>query len=266
MVLLDTNPARVLTLNLRKGKQRTYAKIPDIPACSGAATGHCSQQLLDGAPIPNYAAWGRDGSLYVTDYGQACIWRVPPGGGKPKLWLTSHKLDGTEFGTTGIELEADGHTLMVGQGSSSGLGDGNPATGKLYEVRIGKRHAAGPLRRFWESAPTDVPDGFAIARSGRVYVPAVGLTEQLVVVGADGHEIERFPKAPLSGDNGSPIPFDNPSSLAFAGRRLIVANQSVIAGDTTHMALLDVYAGEKGLEPLIPKRAGFRPKRHKRHA
>ncbi len=46
MVLLDTDPARVLTLNLRKGKQRTYAKIPDIPACSGAG----DRPLLATAP------------------------------------------------------------------------------------------------------------------------------------------------------------------------------------------------------------------------
>ncbi len=264
MVLLDTGPARVLTLSLRRGVQRTYSRIPDIPTCALAAHGApCSQAVDDGRPIPNYAAWGPDGSLYVTDYGQACIWRVPPGGGKPQLWLTSHKLDGSEFGTTGIELEADHRTLMVGQGSSAGLGDGNPTTGKLYEVRIGRHGAPGQLRRFWESGPTDLPDGFAIARSGRVYVPAVGLTQQLVVVGRNGAELERFPSTPLTGDNGSPIPFDNPSSVAFSGRRLIVANQSVIAGDASHMALLDVFAGERGLKPLVPKRAGFRP--HRRH-
>jgi len=259
MVVLDTNPARVLTLNLRTNKQRTYASFPDLPPCPGAAA--CTETTIDSPPIPNYAAWGPDGSLYVTDYGQATVWKVPPGGGKPELWLTSKKLDGVEFGTTGISLAADRKTLLVGQGSSAGMGDGNPATGKIYEVPIKGDGSHGSITKLWESQPTDLPDGFAIARSGRIYVPMVGLTAQIAVVGPDGKELERFPDQPLTGDNGSPVPFDSPSSVAFLGTRLIVANQSVIQGDTSHQALLDVEVGERGLKPLVPKGAGFKPKR-----
>jgi sugar lactone lactonase YvrE len=261
MVVLDTNPARVLTVNLRNRKQRTYARFPDLPSCPGAtADADCTETTNDSAPIPNYAAWGRDGSLYVTDYGQASVWRVPPGGGKPELWLTSKKLDGVEFGTTGISLAADAKTLLVGQSSSAGMGDGDPTTGKIYEVPIKADGSAGSMTKLWESQPTDLPDGFAIARSGRIYVPMVGLTAQIAVVSPEGKELERFPDQPLTGDNGSPVPFDNPSSVAFLGTRLIVANQSVIQGDTSHMALLDVEVQERGLKPLIPKRAGFKPK------
>ena len=69
---------------------------------------------------------------------------------------------------------------------------------------------------------------------------------------------DRFPEQPLGGDNGSPVPFDNPSSAMFLGRRLIVANQSFISGDPTHQALLDVYVGDRGAPELIPRRAGLR--------
>ncbi len=105
-----------------------------------------------------------------------------------------------------------------------------------------------------------MPDGFAIARSGHIYVPMVGLTAQIAVVAPNGNELERFPDQPLTGENGSPVPFDSPSSVAFLGTRLIVANQSVVAGDPSHQALLDVEVGERGLKPLVPKRAGFKPK------
>jgi len=64
LVLLDKSPPRALLLDRRTGDQTEYAAFPE-----GA--------------IPNYGAWGPDGSLYVTDYADGVLWRVPPGGGKP---------------------------------------------------------------------------------------------------------------------------------------------------------------------------------------
>ena len=108
MVVLDTLPARALILDLHSGRQATYASFPDLALCDpGETTPDCSPATVDERPIPNYAAWGPDGSLYVTDYGQAVVWRVPPGGGDPEVWLADRRLDGIDFGTTGIMLEAD---------------------------------------------------------------------------------------------------------------------------------------------------------------
>ena len=86
------------------------------------------------------------------------------------------------------------------------------------------------------------------------------LANQIAVLAPNGAEIERFPSAAGSGANGSPVPFDSPSSARFLGTRLIVANQSVVAGDTTHQALLDVEVGEPGLPELIPGRDSVAPK------
>ena len=55
------------------------------------------------------------------------------------------------------------------------------------------------------------------------------------------------------------MPFDSPSSARFLGTRLIVANQSVVDGDATHQALLDVEVGEPGLPELIPGRDSVAP-------
>ncbi len=261
LVLLDRDPARALLLNRHRNTQRTrfrtYARFPDLKPCVPPSTGpHCSPTVTDDAPVPNYAAWGPGGALYVTDYLQAVIWRVPPGGGKPRVWLADRRLDGNEFGTTGIVLRPDHRTLLVMQQSSAGGGDGNPATGKLYSVRIGRHARPGPLRRIWESRPVEGPDGFWIARSGRIYVALAG-SNQLAVIGAAGRDIARFPPDP-TGDNGSSVPFDTPSSVMFKGTRLIVANQAFFGGDPAHQAILDTEARERGMPEFIPRRAGLR--------
>ena len=115
------------------------------------------------------------------------------------------------------------------------------------------------MRQLWESGPTDLPDGFAIAGSGKLYVPLAGTANQIAVVAPDGTELERFPNAPGGGDNGSPIPFDTPSSARFLGTRLIVANQS-FTGNRDNQALLDVEVTEHGLRELIPGRDATRPR------
>ena len=59
----------------------------------------------------------------------------------------------------------------------------------------------------------------------------------------------------LTGDNGSPIPFDTPCSATFLGSRILVANQSAVAGDTSHQAILSTYVGEPGVAPYLPRSA-----------
>jgi hypothetical protein len=125
-------------------------------------------------------------------------------------------------------------------------------------VEIKPSGAPGAMRQLWESRPTDLPDGFGVARSGKLYVPLAGTANQIAVVAPDGTEIERFPNAPGGGDNGSGVPFDTPSSARFLGTRIIVANQS-FTGNRDNQALLDVEVGETGLPELIPGRDTKRP-------
>jgi sugar lactone lactonase YvrE len=236
LVLLDKAPPRVLLLDRATGVQTTYASFP-----AGA--------------VPNHAAWGPDGSLYVTDYENAVLWRVPPHGGTPQPWLRDARMDGGPFGATGIALAADRSTLLIAVQSEAGAGAGNPATGRLWTIPIQPDGRPGPMRQRWESRPLDGPDAFGLARSGNVYI-ALLVADQIAVVGPDGTERERFPALPLGGDNGSPVPFDNPSSARFLGTRLMVANQSYVAADPAHQAILDVETQEPGLPELIPTSAG----------
>jgi sugar lactone lactonase YvrE len=258
LVLLDLSPPRALILDRDTGVFTPYASFADLAPCSppGTTGPGCSPSLRDQPPEPDYAAWGTDGSMYVTDYQQAVIWRVPPHGGAATIWLADRRLDGDLFGSAGLSLTPGHNSLLFTQGSSLGLGDGNPSTGKLYSVAIQAGGSPGAITQLWESRFGDLPDGFAIARSGDIYIALVGLPNQLVELGPDGSELERFPPLPLTGQNGSSEPFDNPSSARFLGTSLIVPNQSYVQGNPAHWTLLDVETGEHGVAEFIPGSAG----------
>jgi sugar lactone lactonase YvrE len=255
LVLLEKSTSRILLLNTRTGRFSRYATLPDLPTCGVSDTKHCSPNAEDKPAIPNYAAWGPHGAMYVSDYGQAVIWRVPPGGGKPRVWFSSRKLDGGEFGTAGLVLAPSHKALLLTQQSSMGLGETNPTSGKLYRLPFRANGKAGSLKLVWESQPGDLPDGFGVAKSGRIYIANAGLSNQIVVIKHDGTELERFPKTPGTGENGSSVPFDTPSSATFLGDRILVANQSYF-GNTANHAILDVQVGEPGVPIFIPRRAG----------
>jgi hypothetical protein len=234
LYLLDQTPARVVILNPRTGAQSTYATIPTLPGGN--------------APEPDFAAWGPDGSMYITDYAQYVIWRVPPGGGQAKVWLSNPAFNGVIVGPAGIQLMADHHTLMFDQGGEVATG----TDGVLYTVPIEPNGSPGALRELWTSGPAQAPDGLAIARSGDVYIAMVGPTaNQIVELSPNGKLLAETPADPLS-NTPSPIPFDAPGSVLFDGDQIIVGNQSAINQNTANMALLEVGVGESGQPIYIP--------------
>ena len=202
LVLLEKSRSAVLTLNVKTGKFRRWATLPDLPTCATGAK-PCSPNVVDGPAIPNYATWGPRGELYVTDYGQAVIWKIPRGTHRPRVWYASERLDGTEFGTTGIVYRPGRRDLLVTQ-QSTALDGSVPTNGKLYRLPVRADGRPGTLETLWTSLPGELPDGFGVARSGRIYVANAGLTAQIVVLSAAGEELERFPQLPGAGDNGSP--------------------------------------------------------------
>lgn len=255
LVLLEKSRARLQTLDPSTGRFRTWAHFPDLPLCSTDRS-PCSPNTDDYPAIPNYATWGPGGALYVSDYGQAVIWKIPRRTRRPQVWFASSALDGTEFGTTGLVYRRSTHSLLIGQGSTA-VDASVPTNGKLYELRIKRSGRPGHFSTLWTSEPGDLPDGFSVARSGHLYVACAGLSNQLVELSAHGQELARFPSTPGGGDNGSAIPFDTPSSATFLGQRLLVADQS-FTGDTSHHAILDVWTGERGVRPFLPRLAFWR--------
>lgn len=237
LVLLETSTRGVLTLDVRTGRLRRIATLP-----AGA--------------VPNYAAWTPLG-LIVTDYEQGVLWRVARDH-RVSRFLTSSRLDGAAgFGTTGIAWRPDRRDLLITQQTTADGGGSAPTNGFLYSLPVRNRKP-GAIRTLWTSQPGDLPDGFGIARSGRIYVANAGLTNQLVQLSPTGEELDRFPDAPLTGDNGSAIPFDTPCSATFLGTSVLVANQSAVQQDASHMAILRVHVGERGRAPYLPRSATFR--------
>ena len=255
LVLLETSTSSVLTLDTRTGKFTRQAVLPDLPTCKKAKGKPCSPNASDAPAVPNYATWGPDGALYVTDYGQAVIWRIPAGGGTPTIWFSSTALDYIEFGTTGIAYDAPRRSFLIAQQTTGDLLSGGLA-GRLYRLPVKADGKPGALATIWKAKGIELPDGFGVARSGRIYLANL-LSNQLVVLTPLGKEIERFPKS-KSGKNGSNVPFDGPSNATFAGTRVLVANQSPVAGDKSHHVILDVEVGEPGAAPFIPKKSLLR--------
>jgi hypothetical protein len=144
--------------------------------------------------------------------------------------------------------------LLVATQSQAGGAAGNPTTGRIWKVPIAGA-APGPMEQLWESRPADGPDGFAVAESGTIYITLLA-SNQIAEIAPDGTERERFPQEAGTGQNGSSVPFDSPSSARFLGSSLIVAQQSYFMGDRAHQAILDVEVAEEGLPELIPPNAG----------
>ena len=243
---------RVVVLNPRTGRQRTYAHFPDVPPCSQAPPGtDCSATVSDAGAEPDYAAFGRGGNLYVTDIEQALVWRIPRGGGTPRVWLTDPRLESV-FGPNGIQFVDRGRTLLLAATSTFPSAGDPPASGALFKVPLlGRKRRAGDLQLFWRSRTLDGPDGFAVARSGNVYLAIAG-SSQIVVISAGGEELARVPSSPIE-NLLLEIPVDAPGSVAFLGRRVLVTNHSANAGNPSSWAVLDLYAGERGLPLFRPR-------------
>lgn len=254
LYVLDVTPARVLVLDPRSGVQRTYATIPHVPPCSPVVTSDCKRTTADQAPEPDYAAFGPDGSLYVTDDTQGSVFRVPPGGGRAQVWFTDPQLDGVTFGPTGLVLAPDHRTLLLTTAASNPKSITPPGAGALYALPIQPDGNPGKLRTVWTSGAREGPDGFALSRAGNIYMALIGPgVNQIIELSPDGKVLARTPD-PVANMNMA-VPYDTPSSVQFDGERLIVTNNSFFAGTRSHQVLFDVFAGEPGAPVFRPSMA-----------
>ena len=262
LYITDVNPSRVVRLDPATGAQSTYATIPDLKPCAlngtpVGGTGNCSNEPVefgDRKPLPNGAAFGPDGSLYVTDTTQGTIWKVPPGGGAAQKWYDDDRL-ASFIGPNGIRMMADGRTLAFIVSNSQPLGAVDGLQGKVYKLPINTNGTPGTLSTLWTSLPNEGPDSLAIASSGNVYVAEAGDGNRtgFVVLSPTGQVLQRRgnPFQRLTAD----IAYDTVADVAFVGTRVFFTNSSNFNGNPVNMAIFEYTGGETGLtvpKPSVP--------------
>ncbi|MFL5895885.1 MAG: SMP-30/gluconolactonase/LRE family protein [Thermoleophilaceae bacterium] len=249
-------PPMVFKLDPKTGKQSVYALYRDVPVCSGTVTTDCSKSQQDWKPWPDYIVLAPDGTLYETDSLQALIWKVPPGGGRGQVWLTDDRLQSLigppAFGPSAMKLAPDGKTLMFTT-IEGPTGDGDPSAGRIWKLPIQPDGKPGELSEFYTAQSADAPGGIGFAKSGKLYVALSG-SNQIAEVGPDGKETGRFPD-PVTNSSYQP-PLDSPLDVAFRGNSLLVANSGYVSNSSSSFAILDVFVGEPGFDPLRPKVPG----------
>jgi sugar lactone lactonase YvrE len=242
----DYAPARVLRFDLRTGAQSTYATVPDLPLCSGSAlvtpvgcdNGLPGGPRKDAQPWPDGLAFLPSGRLLVTDFGQGTVFSVANGGGAARVWLQGPQLRST-FGPNQPVLTPAGDLLLDVTASTV------PATagrGVLYRVGISRAETAAAVTKVYATRPGEGPDGFALGRSGRVYLPTL-VTNRVAVVAPDGTETGSLTAAA----------FDSPSSVAFVGTDVLVTNLTYFTGDHAHDVVTRVAVADRGVPAARPR-------------
>lgn len=225
--------------------QSSYSPpLPDLPVCTPDGPIPCAPTFVDFPPLSNEMTFDEEGNLYITDSLQATIFRVPAGGGSIEAWFSSPLLAGNlagplPFGTNGIKIGPDREHLYF----IVSLDPFDVTKGNVYRLPIDAPSEAN-LELFHTFDGGVIPDSLVFGESGNLYVTLAGSNE-IAVLDPWGDEIAR-----IAEPTGSPIPLDNPATLAFdnPSKSILVTNHAIF-GDPSHFAVLRVYVGEKG-DPL----------------
>jgi sugar lactone lactonase YvrE len=241
----------VYRLNLQTGQQQSYGgPFPNLPSCllSGPGTA-CSPTPVDLPPLPNDIVFDEAGNAYVTDSMQATIWRIPPGGGAPKIWFQDSRFAGPYIGLNGLTLDPTHRTVYLS------VTHDLLAQGYVYTLPLVEQPNAADLKVFHHFALGEGPDGLAFGASGRLYVAlATPARSGISILRANGTEERRLANPLLS-----PLfPYDSPANIAFNGQgSLLVTNHAFVTGALlpSQFTILDVFVNDTAsplVRPVLP--------------
>ena len=241
----------IYRLSPETGKQEPYSKpFPDLPPCILSLPGiACSPTLIDTPPLPNDIAFDGAGNAYVTDSMQATIWKVPAGGGKPKVWFQDTRLASEYIGVNGLRLDPSRNRAFLTV-TTDLLGQSF-----VYTLPLVASPNPAHLRVFHKYGLGDLPDGVAFGQSGLLYVAiATPGASGISALAEDGEEKFRLTNPALS----PTFPYDSPANIAFNGTgSILVTNHAFVTGllDPAQFTVLDVFVDDTAspLElPLLP--------------
>ena len=211
-------------LDPQTGAQQAYgAPFPDLRPCVPLVIPPpCSPTLIDAPPIPNDIAFAPNGDAYVTDSMQATIWRIPAGGGAPRIWFQDRRFASPYIGINGIRLHPDGTRVFL---TVSVDLLGQPS---VYSLPLVAAPNASQLRLFHRFAAGELPDGIAFGATGDLYVAmASALGSGVMILRPDGTQ-----RARLRNPNLNLLdPYDGPANIAFDGAgRILLTNHAPVTG------------------------------------
>jgi sugar lactone lactonase YvrE len=222
---VDIDASRVLRIDRVTHSQTLATAVPDLKPCLVTPGANpCEPGALDHAPTLTALALDDSGALFIADSGQATIWRLPAGGHAVSPWYQSMDF-ATGDGPAGLVLDSAG-AVLVTVGTS--LDAGNPSMGGLYSIARGADGGPGARTLLASFTPSEKPGPLALDTSGVVYVILRGTGS---IVSVDSGTSTRLTTA------SSPIPLDDPSALAVAGDRLLIANRGT-NNNASHWAVL----------------------------
>ena len=237
----------VYRLNVTTGAQTSYTPpFPDLPACGQPVVKPCSPTPFDAPALPNDIAFAPDGDAFVTDSLQATIWRVPRGGGTPKVWRQDSRFASAGIGVNGLRFNRTATRIFVTVTTDL------PGRASVYSMpRLPFLPSLGSLKLEHSFAPDEFPDGIAFGRQGDLFVSMASPAEPgVIILRPDGTV-----KAQLTNPPNSPtVPYDGPANIAFDGNgHILMTNHAPVTG--ANFSILDVDVKDKGtalFTPLIP--------------
>lgn len=207
-----------------------------------------------GYPLPNDAVFDETANLYVSDSAQGAIWRIPPGGGVPEVWLEDERLESGIPGQLGVNgVRPDPSREWLYMAVSTGLS----AKGMIFRAQLqDPSNPESPAAALDETFsytydPGEIPDGLAFTNGGLLYVVLAGANAVSVLDVAQGIELDR-----LDGPEGSTIPFVQPANLVFDSSTVLVTNHAVFAQPPAGLfAVLEMevaHLGDAVPAPIVP--------------
>ena len=211
LVLLETSTASILTLDA--------AHRPVPAAWSASPTG----------AVPNYATWGprRRALRHRLRRGRDLEGAARLAHAAALVHLAGARRR-VEFGTTGIRYRPGRDDLLITQQTVDRRRVAADQRPPLPAAGRRRRPSPGALQTLWTSRARR-PARRLRDRTVRPRVrrASPGSSNQLVELTRHRRtEVHAASAAALTGDNGSPVPFDTPCSATFLGTRVLVANQS----------------------------------------